>query len=486
MAFKMIPLVMIYLLVIKVADAKIGINWGRQNAQRLLPSNVVDLMMQNQIPAARIFNGEVEMLKTFDGSGIELTLNIPDAKPYKTYEQANSWVQMRKPFFNTSTVRQIYIADFSLVMGLFNKEMANDVLEAMQTMQKVIYDEGYGDQIKVNCPNHKGLLKVNTTSLRPSEAEFIDQVKPELTKFIAFLRKNNAPFVITVSPISDVQEYKLDLNFAIPDNKTTFVVKDINGKVYTNMFELMHDSFVWALIKLKASDIKVIVAQVGWPTDGYPGANTTTAERFYKSLLPWVASNKGTPMRPGAPIDIFIQAITDENKMSYYGDASFTRHWGIYMSNGQPKYKIDLSGKGRDIYPAEAKGIMRMPERWCVFNGDRSNITKLKSQVDKACFQADCTAMAPGGSCSHLDFVQNVSYAFNVHFQFHFQNETECDFEGLGHMLTDDPSTPECVFPVEVVRSDRVALSGNGFHEMPNSSAIFVILFSVLGTLFWN
>ncbi|KAL8489438.1 hypothetical protein ACS0TY_025367 [Phlomoides rotata] len=105
--------------------------------------------------------------------------------------------------------------------------------------------------------------------------------------------------------------------------------------------------------------------------------------------------------------------------------------------------------------------------------------------MDKACSIADCSTMAPGGSCSHLTFVQNISYAFNMHFQVHYQNEMECDFEGLGRMETEeDPSTAECVFPVEVVRLDEqayvAALSGNGLHEMPNS-AIFVILFSVLG-----
>ena len=489
MAFKMIPLVMLFLLAINLADAKIGMNWGRQNAQRLLPSNVVDLMLQNGIPAARIFSSEEELLVAFEGSGIDLTISVPEAQPLKTYEQANSWVQVRKHFFNSSSIRQIYVQDYALSTGLSNKQTATDALEAVESLQNVIHDEGYADQIKVTVPNHKGILKMNTTSLRPSEAEFVEEVKPEMNRFIGLLRKAKAPFIININPISDIHEYKVDFNFAMLDNKTTFVVRDVNETVYTNMVELMHDAFVWALIKLKAPDIKVIVGQIGWPTDGYFGANRTMAERFFKGLLPWVTSNKGTPMRPGAPIDIFIQSITDENKMSYFNAASFTRHWGIYMSNGQPKYSIDLSGKGRsNIYPVEAKGIMRMPERWCVFNGDRSNVTKLKLQMEKACTIADCTATAPGGSCSHLDFVQNTSYTFNMHFQAHYQNETQCDFEGLGHMVTKDPSTHECTFPVEVVRSDQrayVMYSANGFHEMPNS-AIFVVLFSVLGTLFWS
>lgn len=331
---------------------------------------------------------------------------------------------------------------------------------------------------------------MNTTSLRPSEAEFVDGIKPQMTAFLLNLQKNDAPFVFSLNPISDIVEFGLDLNFAIPDKKSKFIVRDVNGAVYSNVFELMYDSFIWALIKLNASNTKVIVGQIGWPTDGYVGANATMAERFYKALLPFVTSNTGTPMRPKAPINIYIQALTDENSMPYYnGAASFTRHWGIYRSNGKPKYKLDLSGQGRDVYPADAKGIKRMPERWCVFNGDRSDVEKLRRQISHACAKADCTPLAQDASCSHLDFVQNISYAFNMYFQFQFQNETQCDFEGLGHVSTEDPSTPECVFPVEVVKSDQQAyakLYSAGYHHRPIHSVITILFISILGTLFWN
>ena len=488
----MIPLAFFlasYLLQGNVAEATIGINWGRQNAQKLLPSNVVDLMLQNGIRAARLFTTEEELLRAFAGSGIELTINIATAGAVKTLQQANFWLQARKHHFKPSNVRQIYLADFAFSM-YFNKAMINDAIEALQSLQEALNIAGYADQIKVTIPHNKAVLKMNNTSLRPSEAEFVDEIKPEMITFLRILRQNNAPFVITINSIGDVQDFGTDFNFAFVNKKPPLVIRDLNGTIYTNAFEIMYDSYIWALKKLNASDLKVIVGQVGWPTDGYPGANATTAERYYKTLLPFVSSNKGTPMRPGAPIDIFIQGLTDENRMMYYATASFTRHWGIYMSNGKPKYKIDLSGKGRNIYPAVSKGIMRMPERWCVFNGDRSDIMKVTNQTNKACMMADCTAMAVGGSCSGLSYAQNVTYAFNVYFQFQFQNETECDFEGLGHVSTEDPSTPECVFPVEVVRPEEQPYiqhpaTGKGCFVRPNS-AVFVILFSILGTLFWN
>ncbi|KAL8489443.1 hypothetical protein ACS0TY_024888 [Phlomoides rotata] len=486
MASKIVPLLVSFLLAINVADATIGINWGRQNAQRLLPSNVVDLFLQNQIRHARIFSSEEDMLRAFFKSEVHLTVTISYSHVVDDDIKSNSWVQMRIPYFNASNIRRIYVADYVFAMGSNNKALINDAIETLQSLQKVLNYEGYGDQIKVTIPHHRGILKINNKSLRPSEAEFLDEIKPEMTTFLRILQQNDAPFVVTITTIGDVQDLGVDFNFAFADNKSTLVITDVNGAVYTNLFEIMYDSFIWALNKLNASDLRVIVGQVGWPTDGYPGANASTAERYYKSLLPFVSSNGGTPMRPGAPIDIYIHSLTDENRMPVSGNATFTRHMGIYMSNGKPKYKIDLSGQGRDIYPAEGKGIMRMPDRWCMFNDNRSDIAKLKKQIDKACSMADCTAMAPGGSCSRLGYPLNVSYAFNMHFQFQYQNETECDFEGLGQVSTVDPSTPECVFPVEVVRPEpRTNFAGKGLHEKPNST-VFVILFSILGTLFLN
>ena len=487
MDFKMIPLAIFlasYLLQSNVADAIIGVNWGRQNAQKLLPSNVVDLILQNGIHSARIFTTEEELLRAFAGSGINLTINIPSPNSFTTPTQANLWVQARKQYFKSSNVRQIYVADFAFSY-LFNKAFINEAMQAMESLQDALRDQGFGDQIKVTIPHAKTVLKMNNTSLRPSESEFLDEIKPEMATFLGNLRKNNAPFVVTIGTISDIQEFGTDMDFAFLDKKPPLVIRDLNGAVYTNAFEIMYDSYIWALKKLNASDLKVIVGQIGWPTDGYPGANVTTAERFYKSLLPFVTSNRGTPMRPGAPIDIFIQSLTDENRMFYTDNSSFTRHWGIYKSNGKPKYKIDLSGKGHDILPAESKGIWLMPNRWCVYNGDGSNIKKLRDQMDKACLLADCTATAPGGSCSQLNFVQNVTYAFNMYFQSQFQKETECDFEGLGYVSMKDPSTDECKFPVEVVRPEsRAYIDPNGGIFVRPNSAIFVILFSILGTLF--
>ncbi|KAI3472238.1 hypothetical protein Pfo_029726 [Paulownia fortunei] len=452
----MIPVVYVVVVCLfaisKAADGAIGMNWGRQSAQRLIPSTVVDLLLQNGVPEARVYTSQEDIMQAFAGSGIGLTLSVFHINQITTYDEAKAWVQEKLPYFSSANIRRVYLGNYVFDKGLTDKTFLDSAIKTLEFMQNALNDAGYGDQIKATLPNAYTIIKDNIT--RPSEAEFRDEIKEEMNRTIRFLQENNAPFVLEMFPIQYVSENNLDPSFAFPDNKSTYVVRDINGALYTNVFEFMYDAFVWALQKTGAPDLKIVVGQVGWPTDGYPGANSSTAERFYKSLLPLVASNKGTPMRPGAPIDTYVHCLTDEHSMPY--NYPFARHWGIYRSNGEPKYKIDLTGQGRNIFPSRAKGIMRMPDRWCVFNGNVTDMPRVKRLYGEACLKADCTSLAPGGSCSQLSFAQNVSYAFNMLFQSKFQDEDACKFEKLGQVVLENPSTDGCVFPVEVVKGQQV------------------------------
>ncbi|PIN21036.1 Glucan endo-1,3-beta-D-glucosidase [Handroanthus impetiginosus] len=467
-----------------VADATIGINWGRHTAQRLVPATVVDLLLQNKVPEARIYTSQEDILKAFVGSGINLTLTIFNIQNIAGIDLARKWVQEKAQYFEFANIRRVYLGSHVFRVGLTDKPFLHMAIDTLETLQYAINEAGYGDQIKVTFPHTESVLNDNLT--RPSDAEFNEAIKEEMARTLRILKQNNAPFVVEVFPIADVAYHSYDPEFAFIDNKSPFVIRDINNTIYTNVFEFIHDCFVWALIKAGVPDMEIIVGQVGWPTDGFPGANASTAERFFKGLLPYVASNKGTPMRPGAPIHSYVHALTDENKMPYY--YPFARHWGIYRSNGEPKYKIDLTGQGRDIYPTKAKGIMHMPERWCVFNENTTDTQKVKKKFDEACTRADCTSLAMGGSCSQLTFAQNMSYAFNMYFQANFQDEEACSFEGLGKVVTADPSVGGCVFPVEVVRGEQegdVAAEGSRLYQMP-SYGIFVVLVSMLWALFYD
>ncbi|KAL3637199.1 hypothetical protein CASFOL_019498 [Castilleja foliolosa] len=472
-------------------EGVIGINWGRENSQRLIPSMVVDLILQNRVPEARIYSDQTDLLKAFAGSGISLTIQIFDLELVGTPEAAKAWVQSRALWFTASNVRRVFIGRYVFFAG--DAESQNSTINALFNTQEALNAAGYGDLIKATMPQPYQILK-NIT--KPSEAEFQDWYKQDLLRFLSIIKANNAPYCLELFPMDTMMILNItDMGFVFPDNKSTHVVTDVNGAVYTDVFTFAYDAYAWALEKLGFQDLKIVVSLVGWPTDGYPGANVPNAERFYKAFLPLIASGKGTPKRPGNPIDAFVHSITDENKnpVAY----PFGRHWGIYRSNGEPKYKIDLTGQGRDIFPVTAKGVMQMPRRWCVIDEKAlaGNEKKLEFQHERACEQADCTSTFEGGSCSGLSPTQNVSYAFNMLFQSMFQEEDECYFHGLARVVTDNPSTGSCVFPVEVVKGAQENYAGDGAkenyfgdgnrtHEM--NGLVFVILLSTLWALIYN
>ncbi|XP_051138586.1 glucan endo-1,3-beta-glucosidase 8-like [Andrographis paniculata] len=456
----------------------IGMNWGRVSAQRLIPSMVVDLLLQNNISAARVYTSQEDILKAFAGSGIQLCVGIFQTSVVSSIDTARQWVRTRSPYLNVSNVRYVVMGNELFKDGLTNKTVMDTAITAMQNVQLALNEAGYGEQIKVTIGMTEAAFKFNMT--KPSLAEFNEEMRAEINRTIDILRTNRSPLFLEMFPISFVTENTfLNPEFAFMDGKSSIVIND-NGKIYTNAVEFLYDSYLWAMTKYGAGDIELVIGNVGWPTDGYPGANTSTAERFYKTFLPWVASNRGTPMAPGRSINAFLNSLADENRMPY--KYPFSRHWGIYTSYGDPKYKIDLSGQGRDIFPTTAKGIMRMPERWCVFDGNLTDMTLVNKHFQFACSKADCTSLAPGGSCSQLTFMQNVSYAFNMYFQSKFQDEDACDFEGLGRVITDNPTVGGCIFPVEVVKGqqDMGKNGGNQINRFTKTSVFFMSLFWAL------
>uniref|UniRef100_M1BAY0 Glucan endo-1,3-beta-glucosidase 5 n=1 Tax=Solanum tuberosum TaxID=4113 RepID=M1BAY0_SOLTU len=149
---------------------------------------------------------------------------------------------------------------------------------------------------------------------------------------------------------------------------------------------------------------RLLSDKIGWPTDGYVSASEANAERFHRSLLQYISRKDGTPLRPNRDIDMYLLGLTDENKVATdYGP--YQRHWGIYKHDGLPKYKIDFTMQDRDVKPTIAKGTVRMPNRWCVFDGKTDhNETQVLQDYDYACGESDCTAFGAGATCDHLSF----------------------------------------------------------------------------------
>jgi hypothetical protein len=337
----------------------------------------------------------------------------------------------------------------------FNGTYVKTTFPALKNIQKALDEAGYGDKIKATIPLNADVYE--SRSNNPSDGNFRKDMRELMLQIVRFLHDNKSPFLVNIYPfLSLYDNSNFPVDFAFFDGGS----KPIQDKSvqYTNVFDANFDTLVWTLKKNKFEDLKIIVGEVGWPTDGDKNANTKLAKRFYNGFLKKMANKKGTPLRPG-PMEVYLFGLLDED-MKNVAPGAFERHWGIFQYDGKPKFSIDFSGQGREKMPTAAKGVQYMDSQWCVLKKDIKNMTETAPEVDYACSNSDCTSLGYGSSCNNLDVRGNVSYAFNMYFQMQDQSVEACDFNGLAEIVKQNASRGGCLFPIMIMSAgNRVGLA---------------------------
>lgn len=291
----------------------------------------------------------------------------------------------------------------------------------------------------------------------PSAGRFRSDISEEMMQIVQFLHQNNAPFTVNIYPfLSLYLSENFPVDYAFFDGTANPVVD--HGIQYTNVFDANFDTLVSALTAAGYGDTLILVGEVGWPTNGDKNANVNLAYRFYRGLLPRLAANIGTPLRPGY-IEVYLFGLLDEDAKSIE-PGSFERHWGIFRYDGQPKFPMDLSGQGQDKFLVGAKDVQYLPKKWCMLRPTARDLSKLGDNINYACTYSDCTALGYGSSCNGLDVNGNASYAFNMYFQIQNHDELSCNFQGLAMVTEQNISQANCNFTIQIVAFSPKLLPG--------------------------
>lgn len=190
---------------------------------------------------------------------------------------------------------------------------------------------------------------------KPSEGEFNSDVKEYITRVCQLLQENNTPVWFDILPIYSVKQlFNNDLEFAFFDNKSPSSSFMDGDNKYNNIFEVMYDTFIYALKKVGISNMSIIVTQMSSPTDGTEGTSLENGHRLLNGFIKHILEeDKGTPFHHG-PINAFLYNLVDEfNLKTRRGD--FIRHLGLYRK-GSPKYSLDVFGQGREYKLVSIKG----------------------------------------------------------------------------------------------------------------------------------
>lgn len=329
----------------------------------------------------------------------------------------------------------------------YNGTLLNVTFPALKNIQTALNEAGVGKNIKAVVPLNADVYNSPDSNPVPSAGKFRPDVSKQMTQIVKFLNDNDAPFMVNIYPF-------LSLYFSFPEFPLDYCFFDgvsnpvnDNGILYTNVFDANYDTCASALKDLGYENMTILVGEMGWPTDGDLNANTKLAYRFYKGLLPKLVFNKGTPLRPNLNIEVYLFALLDEDAKSIL-PGNFERHWGIFTFDGQPKYSIDFSGKGKNVSLVGAKNVHYQDKKWCQINPNAKDLSKLNDKFEFACQNSDCTSLGYGCSCNGLDANGNASYAFNMYYQVNNQVENSCDFGGLGMVTGKNISQGNCNFPI--------------------------------------
>uniref|UniRef100_A0A1D1XFN9 glucan endo-1,3-beta-D-glucosidase n=1 Tax=Anthurium amnicola TaxID=1678845 RepID=A0A1D1XFN9_9ARAE len=456
-------LVVVILMVMVVTAAEgvvqVGFNWGLKSFQPLPAEVVVRLLRDNGVSKVKLFEAEPRALRALGKSGIQVMVGIPNellAPMAASVSTAVTWVMQ-----NVSTYVSKYGVDIGYVavgnepfLKTYKGMYQETTFPALQNVQAALIKAGLSQQVKVTVPLNADVYQ--SDSNLPSGGDFRPDIRSLMLSIVRFLLDNNGPLTINIYPfLSLYADPNFPIDYAFFDGSASPV---LDGPVaYTNVFEANYDTLLWALDKHGLSSARVIVGEIGWPTDGNPHANPDSARRFNQGLLDRVIRGQGTPKRPSPPPDIYLFGLLDEDAKSV-DPGDFERHWGVFYYDGTPKYPLSLDAARPQLLPA--KGVRYLDRRWCVLSPEVGpSDPNVAASMDYACGIADCTSLGQGSSCGGLDARGKASYAFNQFFQVANQQKGACSFSNLSTVTTTDPSPPEglCKFKIAIDATTRVA-----------------------------
>ncbi|XP_043711036.1 glucan endo-1,3-beta-glucosidase 8 [Telopea speciosissima] len=433
----------------------IGVNWGTMMSQPLFPEFVVKMLKDNGIKAVKLFDADPWVVNALAGSGIEVMVAIPNNELERfssDYDNAKDWVKENVTSHLKAEggvdIRYVAVGNEPFLRS-YNGSNMKTLFPALKNIQKALNEAGVGHKIKATVPSNADVYESSST--KPSNGNFRKDIRKLMVDIVKFLHTHDAPFLVNIYPfLSLYQDNHFPIEYAFMDGGGQ--VHNDGDREYTSVFDANYDTLVWSLKQSGVPDLKIVVGEIGWPTDGNIYANIKNAKKFYDGFFRKRASGKGTPLRPNAYKDVYLFGLFDENTKSI-APGSFERHWGIFQYDGKPKFPMDFSGKGNDKMPIAAKGVEYLDKQWCVYSGGQEKMRLVPGNLQYACALADCTPLEYGSSCNHLDEVGNISYAYNIYFQMQGQDVEACKFQGTAKITKTNLSTKSCLFPIQIASS---------------------------------
>ncbi|KAL2933047.1 putative glucan endo-1 3-beta-glucosidase A6, partial [Bienertia sinuspersici] len=428
----------------KAFHPKVGVNYGTLGNNLPKPSKSVELIKTLKAGRVKLYNPNPEILNALNGTNIQVSIMVPNeiiTNISTNQTMANEWVHTNLvAYYPHTLIRYLLVGNEILsFMGEDDKKVWHALVPAMRKLQYALKTCGIR-KVKVGTTMAMDVLE---SSFPPSNGTFRSDIGlPVMRPLLQFLSRTKSFLFVDCYPyFAWSQSYKtISLDYALFNGGKTY--KDpVSGLTYTNLLDQMLDSIHFAMKKMGYPDVRIWIAETGWPNGGdvdQIGANVYNAATYNRNLVQKLNAKPplGTPARPGVVLPSFVFSLYNENQK---GGQGTERHWGMFYPNGSSVYPIDLTGETRlSSYPPLPKPENNEPYKgkiWCVLVKD-ANMTLLNDAVTYACGQGNgtCAAIQPGGKCfKPQSAVCHASYAFSSYFaQFRSQGgHGECKYPSV-------------------------------------------------------
>ncbi|KAL3531068.1 hypothetical protein ACH5RR_010390 [Cinchona calisaya] len=437
-------------------QAKVGVCYGQLGNNLPTPSKSVELIQGLNAKRVKIYDANPQILAALKGTDLQVSVMVPNeiiTNISSNQNLADQWVKTNVvPFYPETKIRYLLVGN-----EILSNPPNTTWFNLVPAMRKIRYSvKKFGlKKIKVGTPLAMDVLG---SSFPPSSGSFRPDVSDKVVKpLLRFLNQTKSFFFVDVYPYFAwaAQPTNINLDYALMSPTNITYTDPVSGFTYTNLFDQMLDALIFAMEKLGYPNIRLFIAETGWPNAGdvdQIGASIYNAATYNRNVVKKLMAkpNIGSPARPGVVLPAFIFALYNENLKPGPGTE---RHFGLLYPNGTKVYEIDLSGKTPlSEYKPLPKPTNNEPYKgkiWCVV-AEGANQTALAAALSFACGQGNgtCDPIQSGGKCYKPNtLIAHASYAFSSYWaQFRKAGGT-CNFNLLAVQTTQDPSHGDCKFP---------------------------------------
>uniref|UniRef100_A0A162AJE2 glucan endo-1,3-beta-D-glucosidase n=2 Tax=Daucus carota subsp. sativus TaxID=79200 RepID=A0A162AJE2_DAUCS len=429
------------------SGSSIGVCYGRNADDLPTPDKVVELVKLQNIKYVRIYDSNIQVLKAFANTGIELMIGIPnsDLLPFAQFQSnADTWLKNNiLPYYPATKITYITVG---AEVTEAPSNISALVVPAMWNVFTALKKAGLKKKIKISTTNSLGIL---SCSYPPSAGAFNSSHAYFLKPLLEFLAKSRSPFMVNTYPYYAYRDSptNVSLDYALFESSSE-VIDQSTGLLYTNMFDSQVDAIYFALMALNFSTIEVMVTETGWPSKGSAeevDATPDNAHTYNTNLIRHVINDTGTPARPGNELDVYIFSLFNENRKP---GLESERNWGIFDPDQTSIYNLDFNGRAPVDVTTETNATNSNGTWWCIASSEASE-TDLQNSLDWVCGSGnvDCSAVQPSQPCFEPDsLISHASYAFNTYYQQNGATDIACGFGGSGVKTDTDPSYDKCLY----------------------------------------